>query len=104
MHSPKLLPLAFGLGALAAACGGSTTSPEAPAGDAVVTDSGASADSGANPEATVDDATSTDLGGDVADTPSGDTTGSGCITDTSAGSRVFTCDGFKYDVTIPPAC
>jgi hypothetical protein len=33
-----------------------------------------------------------------------DATTSGCITDTSAGTHVFTCDGFKYDVTIPPAC
>jgi polyhydroxybutyrate depolymerase len=28
----------------------------------------------------------------------------GCITDTSAGDHQFTCDGFVYDVSVPPAC
>jgi len=29
---------------------------------------------------------------------------SGCITDTTAGDHSFTCDGFTYDVSVPPAC
>ncbi len=28
----------------------------------------------------------------------------GCITDTSAGQHAFTCDGIKYDVSVPAMC
>src|SRR5262249_3237837 len=30
--------------------------------------------------------------------------GSGCITDVTPGTHVFTCDGLKYDVTVPDSC
>ena len=102
MHTLKLVSLACAALVIVSSvsCGGSTTSPDAKTGDASVTDTGGAIDSGANAETSGNDAT----GGDVADATSGDGTASGCITDTSAGSRVFTCDGFKYDVTVPDAC
>jgi len=43
-------------------------------------------DSGARPEVT------------------GETGPMGCITEIVAGTRVFTCDGLKYDVSVPAAC
>jgi polyhydroxybutyrate depolymerase len=50
-----------------------------------------------------DSSSSTDSATTMDGAPS-DSIATGCITDTSAGTHVFTCDGFKYDVTIPPAC
>ncbi len=46
---------------------------------------------------------SPDSGG--SDSASGtDTSKTGCIDDTSPGQHTFMCDGFKYDVSVPPTC
>ena len=45
-----------------------------------------------------------DASGDVTPVVDGGLHPSGCITDTTAGDHQFTCDGFVYDVSVPPAC
>ena len=62
-------------------------------------DSGATDDGGA-----VDTGTAADVAADAAVATDAASDGGPCITDTSAGYHEYTCDGIKYDVTIPPQC
>ena len=97
----------FALFVTLSACGGSTSNDTTDPGDANVGD-GAPHDEGVPRDTAtpIDSGTATDSS--VADAPKSDAATdvapSGCITTTSAGTHVFDCDGFKYDVTIPPAC
>ncbi len=70
------------------ACSGSTGIGADAAADAA-------ADAETRPDASGDAVVAQDGGGLVP---------SGCITDVSAGDHQFTCDGFVYDVSVPPAC
>jgi len=92
------------------ACGGSS----ADEAESTVADSGpASTDSGTSTtedtqSAPVEDsspALDSAAPADTATTPDAPgPTPMGCISDIAAGTKVFTCDGLKYDVTVPAAC
>lgn len=88
-----------------AGCGGSTAETGSVA-DSVATTSDSSSDSGAddsNADETASDSAATDAS--ATDSGSaGETTITGCISEIAAGTRVFSCDGLKYDVTVPDAC
>ena len=106
MKSSLRLPLLASL--LLAAC--SSSSSTSPGGDVDGGTDGGGSDTASRPDEGVALDSSSPTDSNVAPTDSaksdtgGDATSAGCITDTSAGTRVFTCDGFNYDVTIPPAC
>ena len=89
-------------------CGGSTSEGETHVHDVGNGDGTTPADSQALPDSLLSDS-------QVADSASSPETGSpdvsgpevsamGCITEIAAGTKVFSCDGLKYDVTVPPAC
>ncbi|MGZ3416703.1 MAG: alpha/beta hydrolase family esterase [Polyangiales bacterium] len=99
---------------LLAGCGGSTSSD---GGEIAATDSGTSAnddtgnvstddsattDSGSGEETSVGDSATDSSAAETA-TESGTTT-TACISSVTAGTTVISCDGFKFDVTVPDAC
>lgn len=77
-----------------------STSEDASTEDTTTEDTGGAESSGG------DTATTTDTTTPVTETAtdSGTPMPSGCIAEVAAGTKVFTCDGFKYDVTVPAAC
>jgi poly(3-hydroxybutyrate) depolymerase len=88
-------------------CGGATEDAAVASGDsgAVETDSSVTDSGGASGDAT-DSALTPDVAADAqagTDAAKSDAA-SGCITDTTPGTHVFTCDGLKYDVTVPDSC
>jgi poly(3-hydroxybutyrate) depolymerase len=95
MRRPFALVAAVAL--LAACSSDPTTGPEGivdePDGGASGTDGGA---------LKTDGASGTDAGADVAKQPP--PVPSGCITDVSAGTHKYTCEGFPVDARIPAAC
>ncbi|MEO7095816.1 MAG: hypothetical protein ABI175_21330 [Polyangiales bacterium] len=91
----------------------SSSAADGPAADPDASVDASTVDGGADGAVRPDDGTPVDTAaGDSSVTPGDsivadtaiDGAPSGCITDKSAGTHVFTCDGFKYDVTIPTAC
>lgn len=87
-------------------CGGATEQPVAE-----TTDSGAprADDTGAVPlddSATAAEDSSAPRPDSAAEAPATDAAPmpSGCITEIAPGTRSFTCDGIKFDVTVPAAC
>lgn len=84
-------------------CGGSTESTPV---EPQTTDSaadGSESDSGATTEDTAAVPTDSQVDAAVLDAPS-EAGATGCITELTAGTKVFGCDGLKYDVTVPAAC
>jgi polyhydroxybutyrate depolymerase len=93
-------------------CGGSTEST--PLEDSALTDSGerdtegTTEDTNAVPvDAAIDSESSevaSDVGTETASDASGEAGATGCITEVAAGTKTFSCDGLKYDLTVPSAC
>jgi poly(3-hydroxybutyrate) depolymerase len=90
-------------------CGASTETPPSTTsaedtGSATTTDTGSTPIEDTSTPLPEDSAMPTDSGTATTDAPPTETTPMGCITEIAAGTKVFTCEGLKYDVTVPDAC